>query len=179
MIAQLDADGISEFVIGGTSMGGYVALALTRRYPERVRGLALIDTKASADSAEAAAGRRALADRMESEGSAAVLLEAVLPKLLGESTQRTHPGLVAEVGATVEAVEPAAAAWAQRAMAGRGDTFDVLAGLHVPVAVVVGEEDVLTPPSEAEAMVVARATMSLSRSSKVLDTSRRLRHPTR
>lgn len=155
VVAQLDAAGIREFVIAGTSMGGYVALALTRRFRDRVRGLALIDTKSSPDSPEAASGRRALADRLESEGSAAALLEAVLPKLLGESTQRTHPGLVAEVGASVEAVDPFAAAWAQRAMAGRRDTFDVLAGLQVPVAVVVGAEDVLTPPREAEAMASA------------------------
>jgi len=149
----LDAEGVDQVVLGGTSMGGYTAMAFCRRHRERVAGLALVDTKASADAPEAAAGRRAMADTMESGATTAPLLEQVLPKLLGTSTVTGRPELVQSVTSTVAAADPRAAAWAQRAMAGRPDSSDVLRSLTVPALVVVGAEDVLTPPADADAMV--------------------------
>ena len=56
----------------GLSMGGYIALAFAEAYPGRVRSLALIDTKAGADSAEGKAGRDAMAQRLIAEGRTAI-----------------------------------------------------------------------------------------------------------
>ena len=86
---------IDRVVIGGTSMGGYTAMALCRRHPERVAGLALIDTKASADAAEAAAGRRAMAQVMADRQRPTHSLENVLPKLSGRRRSRTRPDVAA------------------------------------------------------------------------------------
>lgn len=55
----------------------------------------------------------------------------------------------------VQSAPPGAVAWAQRAMAARPDSFDTLSALKVPLLVVVGEEDELSPPAEAEAMARA------------------------
>ena len=149
---ELERQGVNGLVIGGTSMGGYVAMAFCRLFPERVAGVALIDTKATADTEAAAAGRRAMADRLESENSSAALVEAVLPKLLGATSFERRTDVVELVSEWVKQCDPRAAAWAQRAMAARPDSMDTLRSLSVPALVVVGEEDVLTSPSDATAM---------------------------
>lgn len=161
VIDRLDWSYMEDCVIGGTSMGGYVALALARRHPERVRGLVLIDSKASADTPEAVAGRHDLADRIGREQSSAPLMEGLVPKLLGETTKSRNDELVALVRTSVEAVDPVSAAWAQRAMAGRADTFDVLRALDRPVLVIVGAEDVVTPVADGQAMADASSNSEL------------------
>ena len=56
--ALMEELGIDRAVVGGLSMGGYVAMAMLRRHPARIAGLVLADTKAAADTPEAAAGSR-------------------------------------------------------------------------------------------------------------------------
>jgi pimeloyl-ACP methyl ester carboxylesterase len=153
--AELDRAGVERAVIAGTSMGGYTAMAFCRRHGKRVAGLGLIDTKASADPATAAEGRRSMADAMASGRTTAPLIEHVLPKLLGSTTKQTRPDVVDRVTAAVASCNPNAAAWAQRAMARRPDSLHDLASVTVPSLVVVGEEDILSPPSDADEMVSA------------------------
>jgi pimeloyl-ACP methyl ester carboxylesterase len=152
---ELDRLGHERVILGGTSMGGYAAMAFCRRHRDRVAGLALIDTKAAADVPDAAAGRRAMAERMLDSDSTDALVESVLPKLLGETTKATRPEVVTQVEGWVRDAPVSAAAYAQRAMAARPESFDTLRATTVPSVVVVGEEDVLAPVSDAEAMVAA------------------------
>jgi pimeloyl-ACP methyl ester carboxylesterase len=159
--SELDQMGLGRVVIGGTSMGGYATMAFCRRHGDRVAGLALIDTKASADTPEGAEGRRAMAMQMEEGRTISPLLDAVFPKLLGETTKRDRPEVVELVRGWVGDAPPASAAFAQRAMAARPDSTDTLRSMNVPSVVVVGAEDVLTPPSEAEAMVSALSDATL------------------
>ncbi|MGF1428451.1 alpha/beta fold hydrolase [Kitasatospora sp. LaBMicrA B282] len=149
----LDATGLGKAVVGGISMGGYLAMAFARRHPERLAGLLLADTKASTDQPAALANRERIAAAVLARNSVALLREERLEEsLLGsEST----PELVREVRALIGAASPAGVAWAQRAMAGRVDSFDTLAGLRVPAAVVVGEHDALTPVADAEELAQA------------------------
>jgi pimeloyl-ACP methyl ester carboxylesterase len=153
--ALLDAIRVKKAVVGGLSMGGYVALAFARRHPGRLLGMILADTKASADAPAAADNRRRIASVLTQERSPRVLVEESLPNLLGATTKTARAEVVARVRSDVELVNPDAAAWAQLAMAARVDTFDVLRGLAAPVSVIVGDEDVITPPSDANAMVAA------------------------
>lgn len=147
---MLDAAGIGRAVVGGLSMGGYVALAFARRHPERLAGLLLADTKASADTEPARANRERIAAAVLARDSVRLLAEEKLEStLLGPAAS---PELVAHVRELIAEAAPAGVAWAQRAMAARGDSFDVLAGLRVPAAVLVGAEDALTPPADARAM---------------------------
>jgi pimeloyl-ACP methyl ester carboxylesterase len=154
VVALLDRLGLDRVVLGGLSMGGYVAMALLRRHPERVRALVLADTKAGADPEPARVNRLRIADQLGEQGSG-VLVEAVLPALLGPTTTSTRPEVVEQVRALVEAAPPAAAAWAQRAMAARPDSLAALAAADVPALVVVGDEDALSPVADAQAMADA------------------------
>jgi pimeloyl-ACP methyl ester carboxylesterase len=154
VVALLDHLGLDRVVLGGSSMGGYVAMALARRAPERLRGLVLVGTKAGADPDAGRAGRLAMAGRLDA-GDRAPLRETVVPALTGQTSAAERPDAVERVRALAEEADLRAAAWAQRAMAARPDSADVLRGLDVPALVVVGEEDVLSPPPEARAMADA------------------------
>ena len=148
----LDATGIDRAVVGGLSMGGYVALAFARRHPARLAGLLLADTKATADTDAARANRERIAAAVLARDSVRLLAEERMEDtLLGPDSGH----LAARVRALIAEAPPKAVAWAQRAMAARGDTLDVLPGLAVPAAVVVGAADTVTPPAEAELMAGA------------------------
>ncbi|MGI5164695.1 alpha/beta fold hydrolase [Spirillospora sp. CA-253888] len=147
--------GVPRAVVGGLSMGGYVAMALCRRHPDLVRGLVLADTRATADTDEVRAVRLRQAESLETEGTVRVLVEEVLPNLVGPTTYRQRALIYGRVRGLVQATPPRAAAWAQRAMAGRGDAFETLRGLKVPALVMVGAEDTLATEDEARAMVDA------------------------
>ncbi len=153
--SELDERGLDRVVLGGTSMGGYTTMAFLRRYPQRVSAVVLIDTKATADTGQGAAGRRAMADLLERENSTNALLEGVYPKLVGPTTVAERAAVATRIRDLVEAAPPRSAAWAQRAMAVRPDSIGTLRGTEVPTLVVVGEEDQLSPPDDAEAMVKA------------------------
>ena len=147
---MLSARKLDRVVLGGLSMGGYVAMAFMRRHRERVSALILADTKIGADSPEAAANRRRIADEVVAAGTSAQLVDELLPALLGETTRERRALVLGRVKALLEKAPPYAVAWAQRAMAERPDSTDDLATVDVPTLVVVGEEDTLSPPAEAE-----------------------------
>jgi pimeloyl-ACP methyl ester carboxylesterase len=146
--------GHQRAVLAGVSMGGYVAMAFARRHRSRLAGLALIDTKAGADGEAARANREQAAQRVTGpEGTTALL--PMLEGLLGRSTHAARPELVSRVRELVLSAPPAGVAWSQRAMARRPDSTELLRTLDVPAAVVVGEEDTLTPLGDAHAMAEA------------------------
>lgn len=155
LVRLLDQLELPEIVLGGLSMGGYVALAYARRYPDRLRGLLLANTKASADPPEAVANRHRIAELVERAGSSEPLLTEVYPKLLAPGTAERDPKLAQTVRDMVLDAPADAVAWAQRAMAARTDTLDVLVRLRVPVLVVCGEADAMMARTEAEAMANA------------------------
>lgn len=152
VLAVLDERNLDSVMLGGCSMGGYVAMALVRRAPERVKGLIFVDTKHTADAPEAAANRHAMADRVEREGVGEWLVEAVLPNLLGPDASDTARASVRTMILDQRAED---VAWWQRAMAKRPDSADVLEALDVPSLVLVGEHDKLTPPDVAAKLAVA------------------------
>jgi pimeloyl-ACP methyl ester carboxylesterase len=141
----LDDRGLDRVVLGGLSMGGYVALAFMRRHADRVSGLVLLGTKATADGDQARDARLAMAERVLAEGNGFVP-EAMLPRLLGETSRESRPELVERVTALILEQSPEAIAGAQRGMAARAATSDVLASIKVPTLVVTGEEDAVTGP---------------------------------
>lgn len=149
ILALLDRLELPQVVLGGCSMGGYVAMAVLRAAPQRVTGLLLVDTKAVADNDEQRANRMKLADRAEREGTGGWLADSTLPNLLGSTTRERRPEVVASVRDLVDAQPADGVAWAQRAMAGRPDSVETLRSYTGPALVVVGEEDSLTPPDSA------------------------------
>jgi len=152
--ALLDRLDLDRVVLGGMSMGGYVAMAFLRRYADRVSGLVLADTKASEDAPAVRETRERIARQVQEDGST-VLADEVLPTLLGATTTASRPLVSGRVRGLVQAAPPAAVAWAERAMAARPASYDVLAQVDVPALVLVGAEDALSPVSDAQAMVDA------------------------
>ncbi len=155
VLGILDRIGVNSAVVVGLSLGGYVAMELARQDPSRIAGLALLDTKASADTEEARANRLRVADQVLEAGSTAALARAMLPALLGATTHETRPEVVERVRGWIEEADPAGVAWAQRAMAARPDSHADLAALTVPALVLWGDEDSLAPRPEQESMVEA------------------------
>ena len=150
----LDDRGLDRAVLCGLSMGGYVALAFARQHPDRLSGLVLCDTKAGADPEPARADRLQMAERVLAEGNRFVP-EAMLPKLLGETSRRERPDVVERVVSLILEQDPRAIAGAQRGMAARADSTDVLASVAVPTLVITGEEDQTTGPEQGRALAAA------------------------
>lgn len=151
VLALLDAKGIREAVIAGVSMGGYVAFSMLRQRPSLATGLVLIDTREVPDTSEGRRNRLAQIDRVEKEGTS-FLIEAMLPRMLTSATIRAGDRRTEMVRHAMESATPAGVCAALRAMADRGDSTAALRSASCPVLVVVGTEDDLTPPSDAERM---------------------------
>lgn len=147
----LDALSIDKAVFCGLSMGGYVALQFQRKYAERLLGLVFCDTRAAADSPDAARTRGVIAERVMSDG-ADVALEAMLPKLLSERTKRENLRLVERLRAMIADTDQLGGAAALRGMAARPDMTASLAEISCPTLIVVGDEDILTPSAEMRSM---------------------------
>ena len=153
--ALLDALSEESVVIGGCSLGGYVALAFAAQYPHRVAGLVCIDTKATADGDEARANRERIAKQVRGSGSTAALAATMPASLLGHTTQATRPDLVEWAKDTILAAAPEAVAATQLAMAARPDRQEMLGGLHVPVLAIRGDEDVVSTAADHETIADA------------------------
>ena len=157
VVAALRPQGVERAVVVGLSMGGYVAMAVLETAPELVAGIALVDTKSSADGAEARANRHRIADEVERTHRIDEVL-GMRTALLGPTQREARPDLAARLESWIRDQGPDAVAWAQRAMAARPDRTDVLRGFAGPSLVIVGEEDEITPLAEARTMVEALST---------------------
>jgi pimeloyl-ACP methyl ester carboxylesterase len=138
-------------VVGGLSMGGYVALAFARKFPDRLRGLILADTRAEPDDEAGRANRNKAIEAVTANG-VAQFVEAQLPKQLGPTTQKLRLDVVeqARTIGTSQRVEGVVAALA--ALRDRPDARPGLGAIHVPTLILVGEEDAITPPAMAEVL---------------------------
>jgi len=145
----MDALGIAEGILCSLSMGGYAAFAFLRKYPQRVGGLILADTRPGADSAEARANRENVACVAEAQGTAAIA-DLQLPRLISDETRQHHPEVELRIRQMIDAATPQGIAAASRGMAQRADSTDLLASITCPTLVLVGEHDILTPPSVAQ-----------------------------
>jgi pimeloyl-ACP methyl ester carboxylesterase len=144
----LDRLGAQAADVVGLSMGGYVALALVERHPGLVRSLALVDTRADADSAAAREGRDTAAARLLEQGREALAGE-LRAALLGPHASAPAR---ARLRSMVEGTRYETILAALEGMKQRPDRSEVLERLAVPVAIVVGEDDALTPPAQARSM---------------------------
>ena len=155
LASLLDAMGISEpVVLCGLSMGGYITFQFWRKYAARLQGLILCDTRAGADSPEVAAGRLAMADRLQHEPPT-LLAETMTQKLFAESTYTRHPEVVEGVRRVMTSTNPHGIAAAARGMAERPDMTASLGQIDCPTLVLVGEQDVVSPPGMMQEMAEA------------------------
>ncbi|RMF40963.1 MAG: alpha/beta fold hydrolase [Planctomycetota bacterium] len=132
-------------VLGGLSMGGYVALEYWAHYSQHLCGLVLANTKPHADDPTAQAARLRMAEEVLVQGTWPTV-QGMLPKLLSTTTQTSRPEVVELTRTMMAAVAPQTIAAAQRAMAQRRDFRSELPEIAVPTLVITGQEDPLAPP---------------------------------
>ena len=145
----LDALHIDDAVIGGLSMGGYVAFALFRHAPRYFRGLVLADTRSQADTPEGVESRKRMVALVREKGAAAIAAE-MLPKLLSDATRQHQPDVVERVRALTLANSAEAIAGALAALMTRPDSTPLLQTIHCPTLILVGSDDTVTPPALSE-----------------------------
>ncbi|HEX3998623.1 MAG TPA: alpha/beta fold hydrolase [Pirellulales bacterium] len=148
LAALLDQLGVDRpIVFCGLSMGGYIAWQFCKKHGRRLAALVVCDTRAIADSPQAAAGRAELAKRTLTEGTEPVVA-AMLPKFFGPETIAQQRPCVADTVAAMHRASPIGIASALGAMATRPDMTASLAEIRVPTLVVVGEHDVISTADE-------------------------------
>lgn len=144
----LDSVNIKQAVVGGISMGGYIALAFYAQYADRVKGLILANTRAVPDSEEGKQMRLANAQTVEESGTG-FLVDNMAPKMLGAAAR---PEIEITVRSMMLRQRPAGVASALRGMAARPDRTALLRFATVPVLIITGSQDALIPPADSEAM---------------------------
>lgn len=158
LLRELD---LSRAVVAGLSLGGYVSFALLRQAPELVRALVLADTRAAGDTPEGRANRRGTLALVDREGSSGIAREMPL-KLLGATTREHRPDLEATVRRIIKQQSPSAIRGAVVRLIDRPDSTALLGTIRVPCLVIVGDEDVVTPPDEARRMADAIPSAELT-----------------
>jgi len=141
----LDALRLERVVLGGLSMGGYVAFACMRLFPERVSALVLANTRPDPDPEETKQTRRDLARKVAEEG-VGVLLEAQMERLLAPQTLENDGAVVEYVRDIILESSPDGVVAALGAMRDRPDSTELLGQLRVPTLVIGGAEDALSTP---------------------------------
>ncbi|HKV34919.1 MAG TPA: alpha/beta fold hydrolase [Pyrinomonadaceae bacterium] len=149
--ALLDHLEIHRAVVGGLSMGGYVALAFYKQFPSRVRALVLADTRAQADTEEGKVTRHQQAEKALAEGMAGIA-DSMLPKLLTPDTVSKRPEVVKRMRDMMLKTKPEGAASALLGMAERDDQTALLSQISCPALILVGQEDQITPMKDSEKM---------------------------
>jgi 3-oxoadipate enol-lactonase len=147
----MTAAGVDRAPVVGVSIGGYVIFEFWRQFRERVSALALCNTKAAADSAEARAGRLQAAEDVLQKGTE-IFFEGMLPKVLAETTRRSRPNLVDGALRMMRKMSPEDVAGVQRGMADRPDSIPTAQSINVPTLIITGDEDTATGVPEAEVM---------------------------
>ncbi len=138
-------------VIGGLSMGGYIALAFAEKFAGDLKGFILVDSKTEADPQAAKENRQKLAD-LAMQGGAGPVAAQMMPKMLAASTLGEKPDVVKTLQEIMESAAPLTIANACYAMRDRPDRTALLSTFTFPSLIVLGESDALIPVSMGEAM---------------------------
>ncbi len=137
--------------MAGLSMGGYAAFEFLRHFPESLCGLALFSTRATADTPAAKENRFKSIEAMEKFGLEPFAKKAVKSQL-GKSTQEKNPKLTEKTLKSMIQNTAGGAIAAQKAMASRRDSTELLSRIQFPVLVMAGEEDEISPVAEMKDM---------------------------
>ena len=139
---------LGKFVLAGLSMGGYVALGYASKFSDTLAGLVLVDSKPDGDTPEGRAGREKMAAMIAEKGTPGVV-EEMFPKMLAPNASDETEAKLREIMSLQDAETLSNAVLAMR---DREDYTAVLGQLSlvVPVQILVGEYDVITPVAIAE-----------------------------
>ncbi len=139
---------IRKAIIGGESMGGYIALAFLKQYPDSVAGLILSDTRTGEDSPEVKIKREAGAKDVLENGTEKVIndfMPKALSPMASDETRSYLKNILIEQSST-------GIASALRGMALRENTSSVLSNTELPILILTGDQDALISPQESQNM---------------------------
>jgi len=151
LFAVMDALRLDQPVACGLSMGGYTVLRAAEREPERFRGLILCDTRSEADT-DAARIRRAELIKAINAGDMESFAAGMAAATFTPDAANRIPDIYQAALQEIESQPPLGVKGCLLAMASRTDTTAFLARIRVPVLLIVGEKDGLTPVVEMQAM---------------------------
>jgi pimeloyl-ACP methyl ester carboxylesterase len=140
----LDEEGISEAVMIGHSMGGYVTLAFAEKFPAMLKALGLFHSTAYADNEEKKASRRKNMAFIQAHGTYEYLKQGV-PVLFSNDTKQAVPGIITDTIERYRYIEPAALVAYNEAMIRRPDRTDILKNAVKPVLFIIGKQDNAVP----------------------------------
>lgn len=146
IVAYIRGSGIDQVVVAGESMGGYIALAIVERHPEFVCGLALVDTKATAEPEEGKQTREQIAVAALDEGPKVVA--DTWKKMVSPYTLHNNPGVLRKMRAQIAGARSEGIAWCQRSIAQRTDRSTVIQNFSKPVLLLQGRDDPNSSPEQ-------------------------------
>jgi pimeloyl-ACP methyl ester carboxylesterase len=144
LLAILDKENISQCIMIGHSMGGYITLAFAEKYADRLKGFGLFHSSAFADN-EAKIETRKKGIAFIKEHGAAAFLETAIPNLYGSSAKTYHPEWVTEHKRSAESFTNESLIAYYEAMIKRPDRTEVLKKTDLPVLFIMGREDQAVP----------------------------------
>lgn len=145
VLGLLDKLGLDRVVLGGLSMGGYVAFACLRLFPERISALLLANTRPDPDDEDARETRRKMARRVAEEG-VEVIPELQIERLFAPEVLKNNKKVVEFVHGIMLDSSPDGAVAALGAMRDRPDSTGLLGKINVPTLVISGEKDTIATP---------------------------------
>ncbi len=160
LAAILDSRGVARAVLAGVSMGGYLALRFSEKYPERVRGLVLAATHAAADTDIQRIGRAGGATTIERDGLESYAA-GFLKGALAPDAPEKNPQLVGALSAQITSQSSSGVIANLVALATRTSTEAHLANITVPTMLVAGEHDLIIPFAKMQAMAASIANSEL------------------
>lgn len=152
--ALMDAKGIDSCVLGGMSMGGFMALRFAERYPERVDGLVMIDTTAGPHEDEEIERYNEMIETARDSGEVPEQLAGIIQHILFGATTNEENTDLAETWVDRWRTYPGESVYHEvRSWLERPDFTDELDDIDVPTLVVHGEEDVALEPERSDSLV--------------------------
>lgn len=148
LLAILDQENISQCVLIGHSMGGYITMALAEKYPDRLKAFGLFHSSAFADN-EAKIETRKKGIAFIRQHGAAAFLDTMIPNLYSSATKTHHPELIEQHKRAAQSFSVEALVAYYEAMINRPDRTAVLKQTPLPVLFVMGREDQAVPMEDS------------------------------
>lgn len=152
LIAFMDELKIETAVVCGLSMGGFIALNMVSRFPERIEALILCDTQCIADTAEVKANRYKTIDRINAEG-VTLFNDGFIQNVFHLNSLNNKKELVKSLHTVVFANTPHIITAGLTALAERSETCSILEKIVVPTLIICGREDTVTPLEQSEILL--------------------------
>jgi Predicted hydrolases or acyltransferases (alpha/beta hydrolase superfamily) len=148
LISLMDLLKIDKTMLCGLSMGGYISLNAISNFPERFDALVLSDTQCIADTTEAKEKRMNAIKNIRDAGVEKYADESI-KNLFSPESFITRKNAISDVREMIIKTSEQSLCNTLLALAMRKETCSKLQEIKVPVLIMVGKEDIVTPPAAA------------------------------